>query len=240
MASARPLAYILSLMDIAREKFARQEPGAPVEWRSSAAPEPFDAAVATMEERVAAIRAGTAPELVWLLEHDPLYTAGTSADFADLLAPDMFPVHKTGRGGEFTYHGPGQRIAYLMLDLAARTPGKGPDLKSFVTHLEQWIIATLAVFDIAGEVRTGRVGVWVDTSDGGEAKIAALGIRVRRWVTFHGISLNVAPDLTHYDGIVACGIKDHGVTSLQAMGVDVSMDEVDAVLKQEFAKRFGA
>jgi len=239
MESARGLPYILSPMTKTREKFTGTGAAQELEWRVSPAPEPYEAAVAAMEARVAEIRAGTAPELVWLLEHPPLYTAGTSADPGDLLMPDRFPVHRTGRGGEFTYHGPGQRIAYLMLDLAARFGERGPDLKGFVGELEGWIIATLAVFDITGEVRPGRVGVWVDLGGGREAKIAALGIRVRRWVSFHGISLNVSPDLSHYDGIVPCGIREHGVTSLHELGVDAGMADVDEVLKREFEKRFG-
>lgn len=226
-------------MNRARDNFAPAADHGAVEWRVSTTPEAYLPAVAAMEERVAAIRAGTAPELVWLLEHSPLYTAGTSADPADLLSPDQFPVHKTGRGGEYTYHGPGQRIAYVMLDLAARSGGRsGADLRGFVDALEGWVIGTLAGFGVHGETRKGRVGVWVDVGGGREAKIAALGIRVRRWVTFHGISLNVAPDLTHYAGIVPCGIREHGVTSLAALGIDVTMDDVDRALRREFEKRF--
>lgn len=211
----------------------------PVEWRVSSAPVPYEEAVAWMEARVAAIAAGTAPECVWLLEHPALYTAGTSARAADLLEA-RFPVHKTGRGGQFTYHGPGQRIAYVMLDLSRR----GPDLRIFVHALEAWIIAALAVFGVKGERRAERIGVWVARADkppgpgGGmaEGKIAAIGIRVRRWVTFHGIALNVAPELSHFAGIVPCGIAapQFGVTSLKDLGVEVMMGEVDAALRQAF------
>ena len=216
---------------------------APVDWRVSDAPVPYPAAVAEMESRVAAIRAGTAGEEVWLLEHPPLYTAGTSAQNSDLIQPDRFPVFRSGRGGQFTYHGPGQRVAYLMLDLNRR----GPDLRRFVAMLEDWIIATLARFNVAGERRADRIGVWVQRpdkpllSDGSPAedKIAAIGIRVRGWVTFHGISLNVDPDLEHYAGIVPCGVSGHGVTSLADLGIAVSMAEVDAALKAEFARVFG-
>ena len=216
---------------------------APVDWRVSDAPVPYPAAVAEMESRVAAIRAGTAGEEVWLLEHPPLYTAGTSAQNSDLIQPDRFPVFRSGRGGQFTYHGPGQRVAYLMIDLNRR----GPDLRRFVAMLEDWIIATLARFNVAGERRADRIGVWVQRpdkpplSDGSPAedKIAAIGIRVRGWVTFHGISLNVDPDLEHYAGIVPCGVSGHGVTSLADLGIAVSMAEVDAALKAEFARVFG-
>ena len=196
-----------------------------------------------MEARAAAIFAGDAAEQVWLLEHPPLYTAGTSAKDADLIVPDRFPVFRTGRGGQLTYHGPGQRIAYVMLDLNRR----GPDLRRYVARLEEWIIATLARFNVVGERRADRIGVWVKRPDkpplpgGGmaEDKIAAIGIRVRRWVTFHGISLNVDPELEHYSGIVPCGIAEHGVTSLADLGILVSMPEVDVVLKAEFKRIFG-
>jgi lipoyl(octanoyl) transferase len=196
-----------------------------------------------MEARAAAIAAGEAPERVWLVEHPPLYTAGTSARAADLLEPARLPVFSTGRGGEFTYHGPGQRVAYLMLDLNRRRP----DLRAFVAALESWIIATLANFGVTGERREDRVGVWVRRPDkpalpgGGmaEDKIAAIGIRVRKWVSFHGVSLNVDPDLDHYSGIVPCGISGHGVTSLVDLGIPVSMAEVDAVLRAEFEPIFG-
>jgi len=217
---------------------------APVEWLVSGAPVPYPEAVAAMEARATAIAAGEAPEQVWLLEHPPLYTAGTSARDRDLVAPDRFPVFRSGRGGEFTYHGPGQRIAYVMLDLNRR----GPDLRRYVASLEAWIIATLARFNVKGERREERVGVWVRRPDKpplpdgrpAEDKIAAIGIRVRRWVSFHGISLNVDPALEHYSGIVPCGVSDYGVTSLVELGIPVSLPEVDAALKAEFERLFGA
>ena len=207
-----------------------------VEWKTSPAPVAYEDAVSEMEVRVAQIRAASATELVWLLEHPPIYTAGASAKEGDLLDSEVFPVHRTGRGGQFTYHGPGQRVAYTMLDLHRR----GADLHRFVRNLEQWLIDSLGEFGVTGERRAGRVGVWVSLGGEKEAKIAALGIRVRRWVTFHGVSLNVAPDLSHYDGIVACGVPEHGVTSLEALGVQVDMSEVDAVLKEKFNALFGA
>ncbi|MAO55801.1 MAG: lipoate-protein ligase B [Rhodospirillaceae bacterium] len=211
-----------------------------LEWRISDAPVPYEEAVAVMEDRAAAIRAGTAPEMVWLLEHPPLYTAGTSADPSELTDPDRFPVHKTGRGGRYTYHGPGQRIGYVMLDLKKR----GEDVRAFVCDLENWIIQTLAEFNITGERRDGRVGIWVARGAPGsklyrEDKIAAIGVRVRKWVTFHGVSLNIEPDLGHFDGIVPCGINEHGVTSLVDLGVTASTPEVDVVLRQKFAEVFG-
>ena len=206
-----------------------------VEWKTSALPVAYAEAVGEMEARVAQIRRAGAPELVWLLEHPPLYTAGASAKDSDLLDGEAFPVHRTGRGGQYTYHGPGQRIAYVMLDLERR----GADLHRFVRNLEQWLIDSLAAFGVTGERRQGRVGVWVSLGGGREAKIAALGIRVRRWVTFHGVSLNVAPDLSHYHGIVACGVHEHGVTSLEALGVPADMAEVDVVLKEKFSALFG-
>ena len=178
------------------------------EWRFEDAPVSYQKAVEQMEVRVARIRAGSAPELVWLLEHPPLYTAGTSALPEDLLEA-RFPVHRTGRGGQFTYHGPGQRVGYVMLDLKRRRP----DVRAFVHDLEEWLIRALARFNIRGERRDGRVGIWVG-DPGGDAKIAAIGVRVRQWVTFHGVALNVEPDLSHYDGIVPCGVREHGVTSL--------------------------
>ena len=205
-----------------------------VEWAISPAPAPYLDAVRIMEARAAAIRNQGAPELVWLVEHPPIYTAGTSAKPADLLQPDRFPVFQTGRGGQYTYHGPGQRIAYLMLDLRAR----GGDVKQFVCELERWIIRTLAAFGVAGAVREGRVGVWVARA-GREDKIAALGIRVRQGVTFHGISINVAPELEHFSGIVPCGISGFGVTSLADLRLAVSMADVDQVLRREFAAAFG-
>jgi len=206
-----------------------------VEWKTSPAPVAYEDAVSEMEVRVAQIRAASATELVWLLEHPPLYTAGASAKEGDLLDSEVFPVHRTGRGGQYTYHGPGQRVAYTMLDLQRR----GADLHRFVRNLEQWLIDSLGEFGVTGERRAGRVGVWVSLGGEKEAKIAALGIRVRRWVTFHGVSLNVAPDLSHYDGIVACGVPEHGVTSLEALGVQIDMSEVDAVLKEKFNALFG-
>ncbi len=195
----------------------------------------YEEAVAEMEARVAEIRAGSAPELLWFLQHPALYTAGASAKDSDLLDAAAFPVHRTGRGGQYTYHGPGQRVVYVMLDLQRR----GADLHRFVRDLEQWLIDSLSDFGVTGGRREGRVGVWVDLGDGEEAKIAAIGIRVRRWVTFHGVSLNVVPNLEHYRGIVSCGVREHGVTSLEALGVSASMEEVDKVLKEKFAAIFG-
>jgi lipoyl(octanoyl) transferase len=206
------------------------------EWRMSDAPVDYETAVIEMETRVAAIRAATAPELVWLLEHPPLYTAGTSAKDEDLLDARGFPVHRTGRGGQFTYHGPGQRIGYVMVDLKQR----GGDVRRYVRDLEEWLIGTLRRFNITGERRDGRVGIWVVERDGRENKIAAIGVRVRHWVTLHGVALNVEPDLTHFDGIVPCGIRQHGVTSLAAQGILVSMSEVDSAMKAAFHDVFGA
>jgi lipoyl(octanoyl) transferase len=202
------------------------------EWRVADGLTSYDEAIATMQARVAAIHAGTAAELVWLLEHPPLYTAGTSARADQLTDPDRFPTFATGRGGQWTYHGPGQRVAYVMLDLA-RPHGRVParDVRCYVHALEEWLIQTLVRFGVRGERRTGRVGIWVAAPDGSEAKIAAIGVRVSRWVSWHGIALNVAPDLSHYGGIVPCGISEHGVTSLHAQGVTASLDEVDAALR---------
>ncbi|CAI9399109.1 Octanoyltransferase [Pleomorphomonas sp. T1.2MG-36] len=218
----------------------RSAPGSPsVEWRIEPGLVDYEAGVAFMEERVAAIAEGRAAELVWLVEHPPLYTAGTSADPSDLVEPDLFPVHQTGRGGQYTYHGPGQRVAYVMLDLDRR----GKDVRAFVAALERWIIGALAAFNVRGETREDRVGVWVrrpDKGDGAEDKIAAIGIRVRRWVTFHGISLNVEPDLSHFAGIVPCGIRGHGVTSLVDLGLPVTMEDADTALKAGFIEVFGA
>jgi lipoyl(octanoyl) transferase len=211
---------------------------APVGWAVSPTPVPYPAALATMQKRAAAIAAGEARELVWLLEHPPIYTAGTSASDDELLSPDRFPVFKTGRGGRLTYHGPGQRIAYVMLDLKPR----GADVRAFVAQLERWVIDTLADLGVTGEVRPGRVGVWVPRPDRGpgiEDKIAAIGLRVSRWVSLHGISLNVAPDLSHYAGIVPCGIADQGVTSLADLGLTDSMEGVDNVLRRHFHRCFG-
>ncbi len=190
-----------------------------------------------MEARVADIRSGRARELVWLLEHPPIYTAGTSAKPADLLQPLRFPVHVAGRGGQYTYHGPGQRVAYVMLDLKRR----GEDVRAFVAALEDWLIATLAEFNVTGERREDRVGVWVrrpQKGPGVEDKIAAIGIRVRHWVTFHGVSLNVDPDLSHFSGIVPCGVEEHGVTSLVDLGLPVTMEDADIALKKAFVKVF--
>jgi lipoyl(octanoyl) transferase len=212
--------------------------GAPVEWVIAEGLTPYEEAVAEMEERAAAIAAGSAAERVWLVEHPALYTAGTSARAQDLIEPLLLPVFKTGRGGQFTYHGPGQRVAYVMLDLNRRKP----DLRAFVHALEAWIIATLSAFNIRGERREGRVGVWVprpEKNDGAEDKIAAIGIRVRRWVSFHGISINVEPELSHYAGIIPCGITGYGVTSLADLGWTVTMPELDAALRAAFEEVFG-
>ncbi|MDI4666142.1 lipoyl(octanoyl) transferase LipB [Xanthobacter autotrophicus] len=206
----------------------------PVEWAVSDGLIPYPAAHAAMEARVAAIADGTARECVWLLEHPPLYTAGTSARPEDLVEA-RFPVYETGRGGQFTYHGPGQRVAYVMLDLKRRSP----DVRRYVSALEAWIIGALSAFNVTGERREDRVGVWVRRRGGGEDKVAAIGIRVRRWVTFHGISLNVEPDLSHFGGIVPCGVREHGVTSLADLGLPVSMGEVDSVLRIAFEEVFG-
>lgn len=209
----------------------------PVDWAVSPDPVAYEDAVAVMEARVAGIAGGQARELVWLLEHPPLYTAGTSAKPGDLLMPDRFPVHATGRGGEYTYHGPGQRVAYVMLDLTKR----GRDARKFVCNLERWLIDTAAAFGVEAGTREGRVGVWVARGDGREDKIAAIGVRLRRWVSFHGIAFNVAPDLTHFSGITPCGISNplYGVTSLADLGIDVSMAEFDAALHLAFNAVFG-
>ena len=215
----------------------------PVEWRIEPGFTAYPQALQTMEARAEAIRAGAAPELVWLVEHPPLYTAGTSARVEDLIEPDRFPVFSAGRGGEYTYHGPGQRVAYVMLDLKRRRE----DVRAFVAALEQWIIATLAAFNVRGERREDRVGVWVvrpDRSpmpDGSPAedKIAAIGIRLRRWVSFHGIAINVEPDLGHFGGIVPCGVQDHGVTSLVDLGLPVTMRDLDNALAAAFEGIFG-
>ena len=215
-----------------------------IEWRSSAVPVPYDEAVAAMEARVAAIREGGAPELVWLLEHPPLYTAGTSARAEDLLEPGRLPVYKSGRGGQYTYHGPGQRIAYVTLDLDSARPGRGRDVRCHVWRLEEWMIRTLARFGVAGERRDGMIGVWVARPDGSVDKIAAIGVRVRRWVTFHGVALNVDPDLDQFRGIVPCGISSelsgHGVTSLARLGAAVTMAEIDRALRDSFDEAFTA
>ena len=207
-----------------------------VEWRVEPGLTAYPEAVAAMEARVAAIRDGSAPELFWLVEHPPLYTAGTSAAAADLLQPDRFPVYQTGRGGEFTYHGPGQRVAYVLLDLKRR----GPDVRRYVQDLEEWIIRALASFAVDGQRREGRVGIWVARGSGREEKIAAIGVRVRRWVTYHGIAINVEPELDHFSGIVPCGISEHGVTSLVDLGLPVGLADLDAALRAAFPGVFGA
>lgn len=235
-----------------------------MEWKTSKEPVPYEQALQGMDRRVADIQAGRADDLGWLLEHPPLYTAGTSARDSGLLNP-QFPVYKTGRGGQYTYHGPGQRVAYVMLDLKkhaarclpresgdlvrsgkdSRFRGKSknliaqPDIRQYVWSLEEWIIKTLQEFDIKGERREGRVGIWVDMPEG-EKKIAAIGVRVRHWITLHGVSINVSPDLLHYQGIIPCGISEHGVTSMKALGADVSMEELDQVLKASWAEVFEA
>lgn len=222
---------------------ALQNPVSTVEWTHSDAPVGYEAACAAMEARVADILAKTAPEEVWLLEHPPLYTAGTSAREQDLTDPNRFPVHATRRGGQYTYHGPGQRIAYAMLDLNRR----GRDVRAYVTLLEDWVIATLAEFGLTGITRPDRVGVWIERPDKprlpdgspAEDKVAAIGVRIRRWVTFHGISINVEPDLSHYDGIVPCGITRYGVTSLVDLGLPVTMDDLDVALRNTFDRVFG-
>ena len=209
-----------------------------VGWRESDAPVAYPEALAFMETRAKAIAEGEAGELVWLLEHPPLYTAGTSAKPADLVTPDRFPVYEAGRGGQYTYHGPGQRVAYVMLDVRRR----GADVRAFVRELEGWMIDTLATFGVVGETRSDRVGVWVRRPELGpsvEDKIGAIGIRLRRWISFHGISLNVAPNLEHFSGIVPCGVRQHGVTSLADLGIRAGMSEVDAALRAAFERRFG-
>ncbi len=214
-----------------------------VEWITSTGLTDYDVAVLEMEARAAGIAAGTMSEAIWLVEHPPLYTAGTSAKVADLTDPDRFPVYTSKRGGQYTYHGPGQRVAYAMLDVGKR----GRDVRQFVRQLEDWVIGTLDQFNVKGERRAGRVGVWVLRNnkplnlDGTphEDKIAAIGVRLRKWVSFHGISINVEPDLTHYSGIIPCGITQHGVTSLVDLGLPVTMTDVDVALKHSFAKIFG-
>ena len=219
--------------------FAQASGGGEVEWRIAAEPVPYPEAVAEMEARAADIAAHKAPELVWLLEHPPLYTSGTSGKAADLLDP-RFPMFETGRGGQLTYHGPGQRVAYVMLDLKRRRP----DVRAFVAGLEEWIIRTLAAFNVRGERREDRVGVWVTRPDKGpgyEDKIAAIGVRLRRWVSFHGIAINVEPELSHFSAIVPCGVADarYGVTSLVDLGLPVTMEDVDVTLRQAFEEVFG-
>ncbi len=214
-----------------------------VEWKISEGLTDYDEAVATMEARAEAIAKGEAEELIWLVEHPPLYTAGTSAKIEDLVDPDRFPVYESKRGGQYTYHGPGQRVAYAMLDLNKR----GKDVRKFVADMEAWVIAALAEFSIKGEIREGRVGVWVVRNDKPltitgqkpEDKVAAIGLRVRKWVSFHGVSINVEPDLDHFTGIVPCGISDHGVTSLVDLGLPVTIEDVDVALKRAFDEVFG-
>ncbi|AKO97326.1 lipoate-protein ligase B [Marinovum algicola DG 898] len=214
-----------------------------VEWIISDGLTDYDAAVAFMEARASAIAAGREDEAVWLVEHPPLYTAGTSARIEDLTDPDRFPVHPSKRGGQYTYHGPGQRVAYVMLDVGRR----GRDVRRFVHQLESWVIATLDAFNVKGEIRDGRVGVWVArgdkpltaTGEPQEDKIAAIGIRLRKWVSFHGVSINVEPDLEHFSGIVPCGITDHGVTSLVDLGLPVTMADLDVALRSQFDAVFG-
>lgn len=214
-----------------------------IEWIVSSEPVDYTTANSLMEQRVADIRAQTAAQAVWLLEHPSLYTAGTSAKSSDLLDQTRFPVFESGRGGQFTYHGPGQRVAYVMLDLKRPSsfnpnPAKGPDIRAYVTFLESWMIATLKHYGLTGKTYPDRVGVWVDKKDGTQAKIGAIGIRVRGWVSYHGIALNVHPDLSHFSGIVPCGIHEHGVTSLADMGVQATIQEVDAILKAEFERLY--
>ena len=210
------------------------------EWRISDESVNYPDSVSFMEQRVAQIRENGAPDSVWLLEHPPLYTAGTSASAEELVSPDRFPVYETGRGGRYTYHGPGQRIAYVMMDLKPR----GSDVRAYVHDLEEWVIRTLALFNVKGERREGRVGIWVDRGydrgePGREDKIAAIGVRVRRWVTYHGISINVEPDLEHFSGIIPCGIAEHGVTSLVDLGITATTSDVDNALMQAFDEVFG-
>ena len=216
-----------------------REDGLPAGWAVSHGQVPYPEAVAAMEARAQAIAEGRAGELVWLLEHPPLYTSGVSAKADDLLDPDRFPVFASGRGGQFTYHGPGQRVAYVMLDLTKRRR----DVRAFVASLEAWVIGALSRFNVEGEIRDGRVGVWVERKTPGlparEDKIAAVGVKLRRWVSFHGVSLNVEPDLGHFAGIVPCGQTEHGVTSLVDLGLPVTMDEADDALKTSFREVFG-
>nr|WP_255616712.1 lipoyl(octanoyl) transferase LipB [Microvirga puerhi] len=226
------------MRDNLADTFLAVDEAPPVAWSIAEGLTGYEEAVAFMEARAAAIAEGRAPEMVWLVEHPPLYTAGTSAQSSDLVEPDRFPVFQTGRGGQYTYHGPGQRVAYVMLDLKRRQP----DLRRYVAALEAWLIATLSDFNVCGERREDRVGVWVrrpEKGEGVEDKIAAIGIRVRRWVSFHGISLNVDPDLDHFSGIVPCGVRQHGVTSLVDLGIPVTMPEVDAVMRRTFKDIFG-
>ena len=207
-----------------------------IEWKITDSLVPYKSSVEAMEQRVAAIRTGVARELVWLLEHPEIYTRGTSANEDELLRKPRFPVFETGRGGRYTYHGPGQRVIYVMLDLRRR----GSDIRAYVRDLDQWLIDSLADFGLNAERRLGRVGIWIPRDDGCEAKIGAIGVRVRRWVSFHGVSLNVEPNLDHYSDIVPCGVLDHGVTSIADLGLKIKMSDVDFVLRQNFEKNFGA
>ncbi len=224
------------------QRLVTQEIRPLVDWITADTPVPYNQAVAFMEARVAAIAAGEADECIWLVEHPPLYTAGTSAKRDDLRDPDRFPVYDSARGGQYTYHGPGQRVVYVMLDVGKR----GKDVRKFVQQLEHWVIAALDQFNVTGAIRDGRVGVWVErpdkpltaTGQPAEDKIAAIGIRLRRWVSFHGISINVEPDLEHFNGIVPCGINEFGVTSLVDLGLPVTMDDVDVALRQTFEATF--
>ena len=229
---------LASELSPARGAFMRTD-AVPVGWAVSKGLVDYPEAMAAMEARAEAIADGRAGELIWLLEHPPLYTAGVSSQAGDLLQPDRFPVHQSGRGGQYTYHGPGQRVAYAMLDLRARDR----DVRRFVQALETWIIGALDAFNVRGEIREGRVGVWVERKAPGfpvrEDKIAAIGVRLRRWVSFHGVSINVEPDLSHFSGIVPCGITGHGVTSLIDLGLPVTMDEVDEALRASFGAVFG-
>jgi lipoyl(octanoyl) transferase len=209
------------------------------EWRTAPDLTPYAEATASMQDRIAAIRAGTAPELVWLVEHPPLYTAGTSAKPDQLTDPDRFPTHTSGRGGQWTYHGPGQRVAYVILDLHRRHGTVPPrDVRCYVHGLEEWLIRALARFGVRGERRNGRVGIWVADTPTTEAKIAAIGVRVSRWVSWHGVALNIAPDLSHYGGIIPCGISEHGVTSLAALGINATMADADAALRAAWDEVF--
>ncbi len=233
------LTFVTDTRDLIATDLLPRQSAWPVEWRVGDTLVPYEAALAAMDERVAAIAAGQASELVWLLEHPPLYTAGTSAKPSELVEA-RFPVHHTGRGGQFTYHGPGQRVAYAMLDLGRRTQ----DLRAYVAALEEWIIRTLAAFNVRGERREDRIGVWVrrpDKGEGCEDKIAAIGIRVRKWITLHGIAINVDPDLGHFSGIVPCGVAErrYGVTSLADLGLPVTMPEFDMALRATFEPLFG-
>ncbi len=214
---------------------AKLQTGTPIEWKLSGGLTPYPEAVAQMETRAAAIAAGTARELIWLVEHPPLYSAGTSAKAADLVDPDRFDVFESGRGGQYTYHGPGQRVAYVMIDLKTR----GRDVSCFVSGLEQVIIDTLASLGVEAGRRDGRIGVWITRDNGREEKIAAIGVRLKKWVSFHGIAINVAPDLSHFGGIVPCGISEHGVASLASLGRPADMNAVDAALRAAFETNFG-